>query len=147
MPTERRQESRNGLAENASSSANDSEHFRGEKNENEGRENEMRLKPASSRDLLSPLNEPSNDAGNENHVTKEKKDLENVSNGGADVTVPGLSENENSENHSSPRGWKNILRANRTHNFTEEYRYWSDKKIKVPRGSFWQAGLFFLGLI
>ena len=46
-----------------------------------------------------------------------------ASNGGADITVPGISENEKLEENSSPRGGKHHLRANPTPNFTDEYRH------------------------
>ena len=60
---------------------------------------------------------------NESDVTNDLKDSENVSNTGADITVPGISENGNSNENSSPRGGKYNLRPNPTPNFTDEYRY------------------------
>ena len=60
---------------------------------------------------------------NENDVTNDLKDTENVSNTGAYITVPGISENGNSNENSSPRGGKYNLRPNPTPNFTDEYRY------------------------
>ena len=74
-------------------------------------------------DEISPQNETPNGTENENDVTNDLKDTENVSNTGADITVPGISENGNSNENSSPRGGKYNLRLNPTPNFTDEYRY------------------------
>ena len=77
----------------------------------------------NSSDETSPQNETPNGTENENDVTNDLKDTENVSNTGADITVPGISENGNSNENSSPRGGKYNLRPNPTPNFTDEYRY------------------------
>ena len=70
-----------------------------------------------------PLNESPSGTENENDVTNELKSDENVPKRGADITVPGISENENSEENLSPRGGKYILRPNPNPNFSDEYRY------------------------
>ena len=73
--------------------------------------------------MASPWDEKTNSTQNENDVTNDLQDAGNVSNRGADITVPGISEKENSEENSSPRGEKYNLRPNPTPNFTDEYRY------------------------
>ena len=92
------------------------------RNENEN-ENEISPRPASSRDMTSPLNKPPNTPQNENDVTHDLESTEIASNGGADLTVPGISETSKTEENSSPRGGKYNLRPNPTRNFTDEYRY------------------------
>ena len=73
--------------------------------------------------------ERSSEISNENDVTENenmRNDSENtefVSNGGADITVPRISHNEKTEENSSPRGGKYILRPNPFPNFTDEHRY------------------------
>ena len=52
-----------------------------------------------------------------------KMDAGNVSNRGADITVLGITEKENSEENFSPRGGRYNLRPIPKPNFTEEYRY------------------------
>ena len=84
-------------------------------------EDEISPRENNSSDETSPQNETPNE--NENDVTNDLKDTENVSNTGADITVPGISENGNSNENSSPRGGKYNLRPNPTPNFTDEYRY------------------------
>ena len=59
----------------------------------------------------------------ENDVTNDLESTEIASNGGAAFTVPGISENEKTEENFSPRGGKYNLRPNLTPNFTDEYRY------------------------
>ena len=59
----------------------------------------------------------------ENDVTNDLESTEIASNGGADITVPGISETERNEENSSPRGGKYNLRPNPNPNFTDEYRY------------------------
>ena len=86
-------------------------------------ENEISPRENNSSDEPSPPNETPNGTENENDVTNDLKDTENVSNTGADITVPGISENGNSNENSSPRGGKYNLRPNPTPNFTDEYRY------------------------
>ena len=57
-----------------------------ERNENDVTEIEIRLRPTSSRDVTTLLNEPFSAAQNENESNHEI-----VSKGGADITVPGIS--------------------------------------------------------
>ena len=83
----------------------------------------MRTQSRNNRDVSSPLNETTNGTQNENDVTNDLQDAENVSNKGADITVPGISENANSYVNLSPRGKKYNLRPNPTPNVTDEYRY------------------------
>ena len=92
-------------------------------NENDVNENEIRPRPASSRDASSPPHESTTGTENENDVTNELNDDGNVPKRGADITVPGISENGKNEENSSPRGGKYNLRPNPTPNFTDEYRY------------------------
>ena len=54
-------------------------------------ENEIRPKSATSRDVSSPLNETPNGIENKNDVTNDLESTEKASNGGADITVPGIS--------------------------------------------------------
>ena len=86
-------------------------------------ENEIRTQSRNNRDVSSPLHETINSTQNENDVTNDLQDAENVSNRGADITVPGISEKENFEENASPRGGRYNLRPNPNPNFTEEYRY------------------------
>ena len=111
------------VIENESSSVNDSERSSERTNENDFSDNEIRRRPASSRDASSPLNESPSGTENENHVTNEINGDENVPKRGADITVPGISGNENSEENLSPRGWKHNLRPNPNPNFSDDYRY------------------------
>ena len=92
-------------------------------NENDVSNNEIRPRPANSRDVSSPLNEPPSGTDNENDVTNESNTEENVPKGGADITVPGISENERNEENLSLRGGKYNLRPNPTSNYTDEYRF------------------------
>ena len=92
-------------------------------NENDVSDNEARPIPASSREASSSPSESPSGTKNENDVTNEQNDTENVSERGADITVPGISENGKNEENSSPRGGKYNLRPNPTPNFTDEYRY------------------------
>ena len=94
-----------------------------EMNKGDVTENEIRPRPASSRDVTCPLNKPPSAAQFENDVTSESNDEELVYKGGADITVPGVSEKVNCEDISSPRGGKFNLRPNPTPKFTDEYRY------------------------
>ena len=86
-------------------------------------EDEISPRENNSSDEPSPQNETPNGTENENDVTNDLKDTENVSNTGADITVPGISENGYSNENSSPRGGKYNLRPNPAPNFTDEYRY------------------------
>ena len=92
-------------------------------NEDDVTENETRTQSRNSRDVSSPLDDTTNGTQNENDVTNDLQDAGNVSNRGADFTVPGISEKENSEEHFSPRGRRYNLRPNPNPNFTDEYRY------------------------
>ena len=82
------------VTENDSSSTNNHECSSSNKNENDVTENEIRPRPAISRDVSSPLNETPTGTENENDVTNDLESTETASNGGADITVPGISENE-----------------------------------------------------
>ena len=94
-----------------------------ENNESDANENKIRPRPATSRDVPSSLNESPMGTENENDVTNNLESTEFASNGGADITVPGISENERNEKNSSPRGGKYNLRPNPNPNFSDEYRY------------------------
>ena len=52
----------------------------------------MRTQSRNNRDVSSPLDETTNGTQNEIDVTNDLQDAENVSNRGADITVPGISE-------------------------------------------------------
>ena len=93
------------------------------KNENDATENEIRPRSAGSRGESSPLNETPRGTENQNDVTNDLEGTEIASNGGADITVPGISENERNEENYSPRGGKYNLRPNPHPNFSDEYRY------------------------
>ena len=109
-----------------------SETLCGTKNdENDVNENTIRPRPATSRDVSSPLNETPTGTENENDVTNDLESTEIARNGGADISGPGISENEKNEGNSSPRERKYNLRPNRTANFTDEYRYKPDMLINV----------------
>ena len=90
------------VIENESSSVNESERSSERTNENDVSDNERRPRPASSRDASSPLNESPSGTENENDVTKEINGDENAPKRGAEITVPGISENENSEEKLEP---------------------------------------------
>ena len=92
-------------------------------NESDVNEDERKPRPANSRDATSPLNESHSETENENDVTNELENTEIASNGGADITVPGISENEKNEENSSPRGGKYILQPNPNPIFSDEHRY------------------------
>ena len=112
------------VIENERSSASENESCSGRTNEDDVTENEMRTQSRNNRDVSSPLDETTNGTQKkEKDVTNDLQVAENVSNKGADITVPGISENENSDENLSPRGRKYNLRPNPTPNFTDEYRY------------------------
>ena len=113
----------NYVIENERSSASETESHSERSNENDVNENETRTQSRNSRDVSSPWDETTNSTQNENDVTNDLQDAGNVSNRGADITVPGISGKENSEENSSPRGGRYNLRPNPNPNFTEEYRY------------------------
>ena len=93
------------------------------KNEHVVTENEIRPRSDGSRGESSPLNETPRGTETQNDVTNDLESTDIASNGGADITVPGISENEKSEEKSSPRGGKYNLRPNPNPNFSDEYRY------------------------
>ena len=111
------------VTENENSSVHESERSSERMNENDVSDNETRPRPASSREESSFPSESPSGTKNENDVTNEHNDTENVSERGADITVPGISENGKNEENSSPRGGKYNLRPNPNPNFTDEYRY------------------------
>ena len=92
-------------------------------NEDDVNEHKTRPRSAGSRGESSPLNETPRGTQNQNDVTNDLENTEMASNGGADITVPGISENEKMNKNPSPRGGKYDLRPNPTANFTDEYRY------------------------
>ena len=112
----------NYVTENERGSASENESHSESSNEDDVNENETRTQSRNSRDVSSPWDEKTNSTQNENDVTNDIQDAGNVSNRGADITVPGISE-ENSEENSSPRVGRYNLRPNPNPNFTEEYRY------------------------
>ena len=63
------------------------------RNEDDVTENEIRPRQSSSCNAASPLNESPSEKENEYDVTVELDDEEIVPNRGADITVPGVSEN------------------------------------------------------
>ena len=64
------------------------------KDESDANENKIRPRPATSRDVPSSLNESPMRTEDENDVTNDLESTEIASKGGADITVPGISENE-----------------------------------------------------
>ena len=91
--------------------------------ESDANENIIRSRPATSRDVPSSLNESPMRTEDENDVTNDLESTEIASNGGADITVPRISENEKTEKNSSLRGGKYNLRPNPNPNFSDEYKY------------------------
>ena len=83
-------------------------------NEDDVNEHKTRPRSAGSRGESSPLIEAPRGTQNQNDVTNDLENTEMASNGGADITVPGISENERNEENSSPRGGKYNLRPNPT---------------------------------
>ena len=94
-----------------------------ENNESDANENTIGPRPATNRDVPSSLNESPMRAEDENDATNDLESTEIASNRGADITVPGISENERNEENSSPREGKYNLRPNPNPNFTDNYRY------------------------
>ena len=111
------------VIENERSSANENESCSERINEDDVTENEIWPTKKNNSDESSPLNETPYENDNQNDVTNDFKNTENVSNRGADITVPGISEKESFEENSSPRGGRYNLRPNPNPNFTDEYRY------------------------
>ena len=109
--------------EDERSSTNNDDCSSNKNNANDVIENKTRPRSASSQDAPSPLNESSIGTENENDVTNDLENTEITSNGGADFTVPGISENGKIEENSSPRGGKYNLRPNPNPNFSDEYSY------------------------
>ena len=92
------------------------------RNENYENTNETERVPDLPRQRQRDEAIPSTD-GND---IQENDDLENNFFTGGDITVPGISENDEREkanDYSSPRGGKCNLRPNHTLNYTDEYRY------------------------
>ena len=118
------------VTEDEHSSAHEEER-RSERNESDVTKNEIRPRPTSSRDVTSPLSEPPSKAHDENDVTNELYDEEIASKGGADVTVPGISENKKTVENTSPRGG-NLIFDLSTPKFTDEYRFQSDMYVRIP---------------
>ena len=81
--------------------------------ENDNTENEIQSTPANNRDAASPPNKTTSRAEKEHNVTNELDDAEIVPNGGANITVPGISEIEEIDENTSPRGENTIF--NQTH--------------------------------
>ena len=92
-------------------------------NEDDVNQNETRTQSRNSRNVTTPWDDKTNGSQSENDVTNDLQDAGNVSNRGADITVPGISEKENSEENSSPRGGRYNIRPNPNPNFLDEYRY------------------------
>ena len=111
------------VTEDERCSTNEDECSSEERNESDVTENQTKPRSASSRDATSLPDEPPNRTVNENDVTNDLESTEIASFGGADITVPRISENEKNEENLSPREGKNNIRPNPTPNFTEEYRY------------------------
>ena len=111
------------VIENERSSASENESRSERINEDDVTENEIWPTKKNNSDESSPLNETPYEDDNENDVTNDFKNTENVSNRGADITVPGISEKESFEENFSPRGGRYNLRPNPNPNFTDEYRY------------------------
>ena len=111
------------VTENEHGSASEAESSNEQSNDNDVNENETRTHSRNSRDVTSPLDDRTNGIQNENDVTNDIQGTGNVSNRGADITVPGISEKESFEENSSPRGGRYNLRPNPNPNFTDEYRY------------------------
>ena len=91
-------------------------------NEDDVNQNETRTQSRNSRNVTTPWDDKTNGSQSENDVTNDLQDAGNVSNRGADITVPGISEKENSEENSSPRGGRYNIRPNPNPNFLDEYR-------------------------
>ena len=83
------------VTEDERCSADENEQRSGEQaNESDVNENEIRPRSASSRDTTSPLNKLPSGTENATDVTNDLESTEIASNGGAVITVPGISENE-----------------------------------------------------
>ena len=83
------------VTEDERCSADEDEQRSGEQaNERDVNENQMKPRPANSRDATSPLNESPSGTESKNDVTNDLDNTEIATNGGADITVPGISENE-----------------------------------------------------
>ena len=113
----------NYVIENERGSASETESHSERSNEDDVNENETRTQSRNSRDASSPWDETTNSTQNENDVTNDLQNAGNVSNRGADITVPGISEKENSEENSSPRGGRYNLRPNPNPNVTAACLY------------------------
>ena len=111
------------VIENERSNASENESCSERINEDDVTENEIWPTKKNNSDESSPLNETPYENDNQNDVTNDFKNTESVSNRGADITVPGISEKESFEENSSPRGGRYNLRPNPNPNSTDEYRY------------------------
>ena len=80
------------VIENERGSASETESHSERSNEDDVTENETRTQSRNSRDVSSPLDETTHGTQNKNDVTNDLQDAGNVSNRGADNTVPGISE-------------------------------------------------------
>ena len=101
------------VIETERSSVHEDERCSQKMSENDVTENEIQPTPANNRDAASPPNKSTSRTEKENNVTNELDDAEIVPNGGADITVPGISENEEIDENTSPRGENTIF--NLTH--------------------------------
>ena len=112
----------NHVIENERGSASETESHSDRPNEDDVNQNETRTQSHNSLNVTSPWDDKTNGSQSENDVTNDLQDAGNVSNRGADFTVPGILEKESFEENVSPRGGKYNLRPNSTPNFTDEYR-------------------------
>ena len=113
----------NYVIENERSSASENEGHSERSNEGDVNENETRTQSRNSRDVSSPWDEKTNSTQNENDVTNDLQDAGNVSNRGADITVPGISEKKILKKTLALEEGDTIFDLTPTPNFTEEYRY------------------------
>ena len=87
----------NYVTEDERCSTNGDKRRSDERNENDVIENEITPRPTSRQDATSPLNESPSGTEYENDVNNDLQSTEIASNGGANITVLGISENEKSE--------------------------------------------------
>ena len=120
------------VTEEECSSVNEDERSREKRSENDVTENEIELRPANSRDAASSPNKSTSGTENENNVTKELDDAEIVPNRGPDITVPGISENEEIDENTSPRGENYNLRPNPPPTILKNTDISQKDKLKVP---------------
>ena len=101
------------VIETERSSVHEDERCSQKMSESDVTENEIQPTPANNRDAASPPNKSTSRTEKEYNVTNDLDNAEIVSNGGADITVPGISENEEIDENTSPRGENTIF--NLTH--------------------------------